>query len=119
MNVSPVPEIVSQPPAPWTVEYDGELLDVDHGPEARWPWRIVDAAGETVVDFTGGSDVSEDVAHLIAAAPALLEALQEIGSLASSATCAIGHKSKQRFIRLIAGAADRALAAVQAPREAV
>lgn len=56
-------------PGPWTVEYDDDVVDVDFGPIVKWPYRIIDRNGKEVVDFTGGCDVSEDDARLIAAAP--------------------------------------------------
>lgn len=62
-------------PPPWRVEHDGDVMDVDHGPEVSWPWRIVDVRGQVIVDIQGGEDVSEQVARLLAAAPDLLNAL--------------------------------------------
>lgn len=64
----------TDPPAPWRVEYDGDF-DERTRREYRWPSQIADANGAAIVDFMGGEDVSEEVAHLIAAAPMLLAAL--------------------------------------------
>src|SRR6476620_6869818 len=61
-------------PGPWQLEHDSDTLDPDYGPDVSWPWRILDQSGAVVVDFTGGREVSEADARLIAAAPDLLAA---------------------------------------------
>lgn len=73
---------------------------------ARWMWK-----GD------GTDPVQAANARLICAAPAMLEALKEINGLVSGGICVIGHKGKDRYIRLIGNVADKALAAAQPPAE--
>lgn len=108
--------VQSSTPAPWgmhdthdnTTEINSPLFDDPYhciaNVNARWGWN-----GD------GTDPVQIANARLIAAAPALRDALQEIDSLASTGICVIGHKGKDRYIRLIANVAHRALLAAAAP----
>lgn len=61
------------PAGPWTVTYDSDVLDVDHGGEVRWVSGIKPVV--EYIDFEPGVD-EEAAAHLMAAAPLMLEALK-------------------------------------------
>lgn len=67
------------PSGPWRVEHDSDFYETV---ESRWPWRLVVGEGEEVLDFTGGTDVSEELAEWLAAArtalPLLLDAVEAL-----------------------------------------
>lgn len=56
----------------WRVEYDSDVVDIDHGPITRWPMAISPVVA--LIEFEPGVD-EEAVAHLMAAAPLLRDAL--------------------------------------------
>lgn len=58
-------------PGPWKIEHDGDVVDIDHGPERTWPWRVItEDETSVIVDFTGGDIPPDEDADLIANAPA-------------------------------------------------
>lgn len=61
-------------PGPWTLRHDGDF-DERTRQEYRWPWQIVGADDAVIVDFTGGTDISDEDAELIRSAPELKAAL--------------------------------------------
>lgn len=50
---------------PWIVDHDFDDCSPDGTPD-QWPYRICTRTLETIVDFTGGSEVSEENAQFMA-----------------------------------------------------
>lgn len=62
--------MLSEHSTPWSLEEDSD--EDEFGEMASWPYRILDAEGQVVVDFSGGHLPSFELARLLMISPDLL-----------------------------------------------
>lgn len=104
-------------PGPWSFYLDPEgYYAIKHESEAHEPGDVahIYIPGSTDPEYDDGNEGLAN-AQLIAAAPAMFEALKEIDRLVSGGICVVGHKGKDRYIRLIGQQVDAALNPLPAP----